>query len=84
MCSIQFEVLLNEGEINPEQELNHKLGELISIRIKVLNWSSSILKSLTLMIECFQDFENGNRRYNLENKRGLIGSDRVHIEEVGN
>lgn len=82
MCSVQFEVLLNGCEINPEQELIHKLGELISISIKVLNWSSSILRSLTLRIECFQDFENGNRRYNLENKRGLIGSDRLYIEEV--
>lgn len=82
MCCIQFEVLLNGAQTSAEQEFNHKLGELITIQIKLLNWSSSLLKSLTLMVECFQDFENGNRRYNLENKRGLMGSDRLYIEEV--
>lgn len=82
MCCIQFEVLLNGEQTNAEQEFNHKLGELITIQVKLLNWSSSLLKSLTLMVECFQDFENGNRRYNLENKRGLMGSDRLYIEEV--
>ena len=82
MCCIQFEVLLNGAQANAEQEFNQKLGELITVRIKLLNWSSSPLKSLTLMVECFQDFENGNRRYNLENKRGLMGSDRLYIEEV--
>ena len=82
MCCIQFEVLLNGTQTNGEQEFNHKLGELITIQVKLLNWSSSLLKSLTLMVECFQDFENGNRRYNLENKRGLMGSDRLYIDEV--
>ena len=82
MCCIQFEVYLNEIETNAEQEFNPRLGELIKIKIRLLNSSSSTLKSLTLMIECFQDFENGNRRYNLENKRGLMGSDRLYIEEI--
>lgn len=82
MCCIQFEVLLNGVDTSAEQEFNHKLGELITIKIKVLNWSSLELRSLTLTVECFQDYENGNRRYNLENKRGLMGSDRLYIEKV--
>jgi hypothetical protein len=70
-------------------EFTFKSGEFISLSISLYNCSGISLKSLNLIINCYQDYQNSHkigkeRNYRLEMKRALTGFDRVFIPEVLN
>lgn len=82
MSSIQFEVMVNNLPLKPEQEFTYSIGETINIEINVINCCSSVLRDLQLSICCYQDYQNGNKNYRMDLKRAIIGSDSIHIDEV--
>ncbi len=89
MFILSVEVSLNELNLRTGNEFTFKSGEFISLSISLYNCSGISLKSLNLVIHCYQDYQNSHkigkeRNYRLEMKRALTGFDRVFIPEVLN
>lgn len=82
MSSIQWDIRINGKTLEPEEEHCFKVGELISLNVSMNNCSGSSLKSLCLWVQCYQDYQNGNKNYRLDMKRAVIGSDKLFINEV--
>lgn len=79
---IHWEMLLNDHEFKIEEEFNFIVGELVVLNITIHNISDAILQSVQLCIQGYQDHQNGHYNYRLENKRAIIGSDKVIISKV--
>ncbi|XP_023236924.1 trafficking protein particle complex subunit 9-like isoform X1 [Centruroides sculpturatus] len=79
---IHWEMMLNGHEFKVEEEFNFIVGELVVLNITIHNISDAILESVQLCIQGYQDHQNGHYNYRLENKRAIIGSDKVLIPKV--
>ena len=82
MSSLSWKVYIDEMAMEEWEELRFKIGQVVILRVEVNNCSAWSIKYLNLMFDCYQDYMNGSRKYNLGMKRGIIGKDRIHIEEV--
>ena len=76
------EVNINGQQFDSSEEFSFSIGENVSINISLCNCSSKSLKSLCLWIQCYQDFQNDQRKFGLLNKKDICGFDRVIIDEV--
>src|SRR5690606_5596604 len=82
MSSLSWKVLINNVPLSSSEELRFSTGQMICVRVELLNCCGWSIKYLNLMLDCYQDYQNGNRRYNLDLKRGIFGKDRIHIEQL--
>uniref|UniRef100_T1J6X1 Uncharacterized protein n=1 Tax=Strigamia maritima TaxID=126957 RepID=T1J6X1_STRMM len=82
MSPIMWEICLNDIVFNPECDLSFVLGEVINLTIAITNYSDSALSNLNLKVDCYQDYQNGQLNFRLENKMAFIGSDYFNIPVV--
>ncbi|XP_018334201.1 protein brunelleschi [Agrilus planipennis] len=77
MSPIQWEVLINDGLIKPQEEVNCVVGECLEIKVGVSNCFEKPLRQLTLSVQFYQDYQNGMQNYQLETRLAFTGTTKI-------
>ncbi|KAK6627902.1 hypothetical protein RUM44_010384 [Polyplax serrata] len=79
MSPLQWDVTLNSQQIKPQEDLSYQIGECLQLGVTIHNYLEKPLKKVTLILQCYQDFKNGNINYRLETRLAYSGADKVLI-----
>lgn len=79
---VSWNVQVNGLQLQPEDELSYAIGIVVPLSVTITNISSNSLKQLQLLVQCFQDYQNGAKINRKSKKRNVIGSEKVNIDKV--
>lgn len=77
-----IDVTLNSQQIKPQEDLSYQVGECVQLGVTIHNFLEKPLKKVTLILQCYQDYKNGNSNHRLETRLAYSGADKVLIPMV--
>ncbi|XP_008555730.1 protein brunelleschi [Microplitis demolitor] len=79
MSPLQWEVVINDTAVKPQDEITCTIGDCVSIGVGVCNSLERPLSNLCLTIEFYQDYQNGTCNYKLDNLLAIAGASKVML-----
>ncbi|XP_015929032.1 trafficking protein particle complex subunit 9 [Parasteatoda tepidariorum] len=79
---IEWDIKVNGRLYKAEQDFCFLAGDFITISIKLNNVTDVSLYDLYLFVRDYQDHQNGHQSHRLDNKRAIIGNEKMYIEEI--
>ncbi|XP_063989770.1 protein brunelleschi [Diachasmimorpha longicaudata] len=79
MSPLQWEVIINDTAVKPQDEITCGLGECVSIGVGVCNALEHPLSDLSLSINFYQDHHNGVNNYRLDTRLSIAGANKVML-----
>lgn len=70
---LNLDVFIDEISVPPQSEVTCSSGQCIKLGVSICNLSPSPLLQLTLTIQFYQDYQNGNHNYRLETRVTMSG-----------
>lgn len=77
-----LDVTLNSQLIKPQEDLSYRIGECLQLGVTIHNYLEKPLKKVALILQCYQDYRNGNTNYRVETRLAYSGADKVLIPLV--
>ncbi|XP_034950391.1 protein brunelleschi [Chelonus insularis] len=77
MSPLQWEILINEHPVKPQDEITCKIGQCVNIGVGLSNALKNPLSDLSLSINFYQDYQNGTVNYRLDSRLCIIGASKV-------
>lgn len=82
--SVLFQdVLVNKKPCDCDVIADCKVGDAVSLEVKLTNRSKNSVGPLALNVVPYQDYQNGVQNYDLEDGVTFIGSNTFYIDTVG-
>ncbi|CAJ1083594.1 trafficking protein particle complex subunit 9 isoform X1 [Xyrichtys novacula] len=82
LAPLQWDVLVNGKPCDCDVFVDCKVGEAVSLEVKLTNLSKNPVGPLALTVVPYQDYQNGVQNYDLEDAVTFIGSNTFYIETV--
>ncbi|XP_055081412.1 trafficking protein particle complex subunit 9 isoform X1 [Periophthalmus magnuspinnatus] len=82
LAPLQWDVLVNGAPCDCDVVAQCKVGDAVSLEVKLTNRSKSAVGPLALTVMPYQDFQNGVQNYDLEDAVTFIGSNTFNIGSV--
>lgn len=67
------EVFIDDTSVPPQSEVTCTSGQFIKLGVSICNLSPTPLHQLTLIIQFYQDYQNGHLNYRLETRVTMSG-----------
>uniref|UniRef100_A0A8C4GZH5 Trafficking protein particle complex subunit 9 n=1 Tax=Dicentrarchus labrax TaxID=13489 RepID=A0A8C4GZH5_DICLA len=82
LAPLQWDVLVNGKPCDCDVIADCKVGDAVSLEVKLTNLSKNSVGPLALTVVPYQDFQNGVQNYDLEDAVTFIGSNTFYIDTV--
>ncbi|XP_030003192.1 trafficking protein particle complex subunit 9 isoform X4 [Sphaeramia orbicularis] len=82
LAPLQWDVLVNGKPCDCDVIAECKVGDAVTLEVKLTNMSKNSVGPLALTVVPYQDFQNGVQNYDLEDAVTFIGSNTFHIDTV--
>ncbi|KAM3595839.1 uncharacterized protein V6R79_003704 [Siganus canaliculatus] len=82
LAPLQWDVLVNGKPCDCDVVADCKVGEAVSLEVRLTNRSKNSVGPLALTVVPYQDFQNGVQNYDLEEAVTFIGSNTFYIDTV--
>uniref|UniRef100_A0AAV2K336 Trafficking protein particle complex 9 n=1 Tax=Knipowitschia caucasica TaxID=637954 RepID=A0AAV2K336_KNICA len=82
LAPLQWDVLVNGAPCDCDVVVQCKVGDAVTLEVKLTNRSKSAVGPLALTVMPYQDFQNGVQNYDLEDAVTFIGSNTFNIGSV--
>lgn len=69
----RIEVFIDNVSVQPQSEVTCNIGQCVTLGISICNLSLAALQQLTLLIQFYQDYQNGIHNYRLETRVTMTG-----------
>ncbi|XP_076361025.1 LOW QUALITY PROTEIN: trafficking protein particle complex subunit brun [Tachypleus tridentatus] len=79
---LHWDISLNDRPFKVEEEVSFLVGELVLLSITIHNLSDVCLQALYLSVCCYQDHQNGQCSYRMENLRAVVGTDKILVDKI--
>uniref|UniRef100_A0AAX7W2Y4 Trafficking protein particle complex 9 n=1 Tax=Astatotilapia calliptera TaxID=8154 RepID=A0AAX7W2Y4_ASTCA len=82
LAPLQWDVLVNKKPCDCDVIADCKVGDAVSLEVKLTNRSKNSVGPLALNVVPYQDYQNGVQNYDLEDGVTFIGSNTFYIDTV--
>ncbi|XP_035038024.1 trafficking protein particle complex subunit 9 isoform X4 [Hippoglossus stenolepis] len=82
LAPLQWDVLVNGKPCDCDVIADCKVGDSVSLEVKLTNLSKNLVGPLALTVVPYQDYQNGVQIYDLEEAVTFIGSNTFYIDTV--
>uniref|UniRef100_A0A8C6SID5 Trafficking protein particle complex 9 n=1 Tax=Neogobius melanostomus TaxID=47308 RepID=A0A8C6SID5_9GOBI len=82
LAPLQWDVLVNGAPCDCDVVAECKVGDAVSLEVKLTNMSKNTVGPLALTVMPYQDFQNGVQNYDLDDAVTFIGSNTFNIGSV--
>ncbi|TMS17922.1 trafficking protein particle complex subunit 9 isoform X2 [Larimichthys crocea] len=82
LAPLQWDVLVNGKPCDCDVIADCKVGEAVSLEVRLTNRSKNSVGPLALTVVPYQDFQNGVQNYDLDDAVTFIGSNTFYIDTV--
>ncbi|XP_074543544.1 trafficking protein particle complex subunit 9 isoform X2 [Halichoeres trimaculatus] len=82
LAPLQWDVLVNGKPCDCDVIADCKVGDAVSLEVKLTNLSKNPVGPLALTVVPYQDYQNGVQNYDLEDAVTFIGSNTFYIDTV--
>ncbi|KAM9306216.1 trafficking protein particle complex subunit 9 isoform 2-T3 [Pholidichthys leucotaenia] len=82
LAPLQWDVLVNGKPCDCDVVADCKVGDAVTLEVKLTNLSKNSVGPLALTVVPYQDFQNGVQNYDLEDAVTFIGSNTFYIDAV--
>ncbi|XP_028255851.1 trafficking protein particle complex subunit 9 isoform X2 [Parambassis ranga] len=82
LAPLQWDVLVNGKPCDCDVIADCKVGDAVTLEVKLTNLSKNPVGPLALTVVPYQDFQNGVQNYDLEDAVTFIGSNTFYIDTV--
>ncbi|XP_029369775.1 trafficking protein particle complex subunit 9 isoform X2 [Echeneis naucrates] len=82
LAPLQWDVMVNEKPCDCDVIADCKVGEAVTLEVKLTNLSKNSVGPLALTVVPYQDYQNGVQNYDLEDAVTFIGSNTFYINTV--
>ncbi|KAM8882831.1 trafficking protein particle complex subunit 9 isoform 1-T1 [Synchiropus picturatus] len=82
LAPLQWDVLVNGKPYDCDTIADCKVGDAVTLEIRLVNQSKNSVGPLALTMVLYQDFHNGVHNYDLEDSVTFIGSNTFYIDTV--
>ncbi|XP_071952255.1 trafficking protein particle complex subunit 9-like [Antedon mediterranea] len=84
LCPIQWSVTINEMQHEHQEDpLKVKVGEIVDLRVNLTNNMEELLDDLSIVVEPFQDQQNGVKLAHFDEHVACMGCNKVIDESLG-
>ncbi|XP_064652113.1 trafficking protein particle complex subunit 9-like isoform X2 [Lineus longissimus] len=82
MSPVQWDLVVNGGSHEPDEEVVGHEGETMEILMTITNNSDVSIENAVISLGCFRDQMNGIHDYGTDNHVICLGCDSVHLEKI--
>uniref|UniRef100_A0A3Q0R101 Trafficking protein particle complex subunit 9 n=1 Tax=Amphilophus citrinellus TaxID=61819 RepID=A0A3Q0R101_AMPCI len=82
LAPLQWDVLVNKKPCDCDVIADCKVGDAVTLEVKLTNLSKNSVGPLALNVVPYQDYQNGVQNYDLEDGVTFIGSNTFYIDTV--
>ncbi|MFT7811637.1 trafficking protein particle complex subunit 9 isoform X1 [Arapaima gigas] len=82
LAPLQWDVLVNGQPCDCDTVADCRVGDTVSLEVKLTNRSKNAVGPFALTVVLFQDYQNGIHNYNLQDAVTFIGSNTFYIDTV--
>ncbi|XP_008330317.1 trafficking protein particle complex subunit 9 isoform X2 [Cynoglossus semilaevis] len=82
LAPLQWDVLVNQKACDCDVIVDCRVGDCVTLEVKLTNMSKNAVGPLALTVVPYQDYQNGVQNYDLEDAVTFIGSNTFYIDTV--